>query len=91
MLEAQVCFQELLDLLEHSELKKELKKAKEDLYKDKKLIDMIKEYHNNPNDDLRHKIYEKEAYKNYKKWENKLNFLILQSNQILRRLKDENC
>ena len=83
-------YYELVDMINNSEIKSEIKKSLASIYEDKELIAKIDEYHNTYNDTIRKKIYTDEKYKQYKMLENRLNFLILSCNKYLGEIKDEN-
>ena len=83
-------YYELVDMINNSEIKSEIKKSLASIYEDKELIAKIDEYHNTYNETIRKKIYNDEKYKQYKMLENRLNFLILSCNKYLGVIKDEN-
>lgn len=83
-------YYELVDMINNSEIKSEIKKSLASVYEDKELIAKIDEYHNTYNETIRKKIYNDEKYKQYKMLENRLNFLILSCNKYLGEIKDEN-
>lgn len=83
-------YYELVDMINNSEIKSEIKKSLASIYEDKELIAKIDEYHNTYNKTIRKKIYNDEKYKQYKMLENRLNFLILSCNKYLGEIKDEN-
>ncbi len=83
-------YYELVDMINNSEIKSEIKKSLASIYEDKELIAKIDEYHNTYNETIRKKIYNDEKYKQYKMLENRLNFLILSCNKYLGEIKDEN-
>ena len=83
-------YYELVDMINNSEIKSEIKKSLASIYEDKELIAKIDEYHNTYNETIRRKIYNDEKYKQYKMLENRLNFLILSCNKYLGEIKDEN-
>lgn len=83
-------YYELVDMINNSEIKSEIKKSLASIYEDKELIAKIDEYHNTYNETIRKEIYNDEKYKQYKMLENRLNFLILSCNKYLGEIKDEN-
>lgn len=83
-------YYELVDMIDSSEIKSEIKKSLASIYEDKELIAKIDEYHNTYNETIRKEIYNDEKYKKYKMLENRLNFLILSCNKYLGEIKDEN-
>ncbi|MDD6244560.1 MAG: hypothetical protein PUB03_02730 [bacterium] len=83
-------YYELVDMIDNSEIKFEIKKSLASIYEDKELIAKIDEYHNTYNETIRKEIYNDEKYKKYKMLENRLNFLILSCNKYLGEIKDEN-
>lgn len=83
-------YYELVDMIDNSEIKFEIKKSLASIYEDKELIAKIDEYHNTYNEMIRKEIYNDEKYKKYKMLENRLNFLILSCNKYLGEIKDEN-
>lgn len=83
-------YYELVDMINNSEIKSEIKKSLASIYEDKELIAKIDEYHNTYNETIRKEIYNDEKYKKYKMLENRLNFLILSCNKYLGEIKDEN-
>ena len=83
-------YYELVDMINNSEIKSEIKKSLASIYEDKELIAKIDEYHNTYNETIRKKIYNDEKYKQYKMLENRLNFLILSCNKYLGEIKDDN-
>ena len=82
-------YYELIDMLDDSKIKFEIKEALADIYKDKELVAKIDKYHNTYNEELRKEIYNDEKYQRYKQLENRLNFLILSCNKYLGEIKDE--
>lgn len=83
-------YYELVDMIDSSEIKSEIKKSLASIYEDKELISKIDEYHNTYNEAIRKEIFNDEKYKKYKMLENRLNFLILSCNKYLGEIKDEN-
>lgn len=83
-------YYELVDMINNSEIKSEIKKSLASIYEDKELISKIDEYHNTYNEALRKEIFNDGKYKKYKMLENRLNFLILSCNKYLGEIKDEN-
>ncbi len=83
------CYFELLSMIEDSKIKEDLKNALIAVKEDKALVEMIESYHRKENEKIRKEVYQNEHYKTYKKLENRLNKMILQSNHILGALKDE--
>ena len=83
-------YYELVDMIDNSEIKFEIKKSLASIYEDKELIAKIDEYHNTYNETIRKEIYNDDKYKKYKMLENRLNFLILSCNKYLGEIKDEN-
>lgn len=82
-------YYELIDMLDDSKIKFEIKEALANIYKDKELVAKIDKYHNTYNEELRKEIYNDEKYQRYKQLENRLNFLILSCNKYLGEIKDE--
>ena len=83
-------YYELVDMIDNSAIRSEIKKSLASIYEDKELIAKIDEYHNTYNETIRKEIYNDEKYKKYKMLENRLNFLILSCNKYLGEIKDEN-
>lgn len=82
-------YYELIDMLDDSKIKFEIKEALTDIYEDEELVAKIDKYHNTYNKELRKEIYSDEKYQRYKQLENQLNFLILSCNKYLGEIKDE--
>ncbi len=82
-------YYELIDMLDDSKIKFEIKEALTDIYEDEALVAKIDKYHNTYNKELRKEIYSDEKYQRYKQLENRLNFLILSCNKYLGEIKDE--
>ena len=53
------------------------------------MVNKIKMYHENYNNNLRKEIYNNNKYKRYKQLENRLNLLIFSCNKCLGEIKDE--
>lgn len=92
--------EELLKELEELKLRldnldqvKELKKYSKKLQKDLKLLDDIKLYKDTNNERIKEAIINNQEYRDYKKCENEINFLILEINKRLKRInpKGRNC
>lgn len=84
-----VDYQELINIINNSEISYKCRESLEKVYSNDELIDMIKKYNDTYDIKLRDKIYENEDFINYKKIENEVNMLILQINSIFKELKDE--
>lgn len=84
-----VDYQELINMINNSEISYKCRECLEKIYSNDELIDMIKKYNDTYDIKLRDKIYENEDFINYKKIENEVNVLILQINSIFKELKDE--
>ena len=82
-------YQELLEMIEQSLLKEEIRNSLNKINQNKELIKKIEKYHQTKDEKIRKEIYQVEDYKHYKQLENRLNKLILQSNLILGVLKNE--
>lgn len=81
---------ELIEILDNSDLIKELKYNKNRLLDDKLLLDKIQEYRNE-NDDLKKLEIKKELYKNsyYKRYNecyNELSLIVLKINKIFSKI-----
>lgn len=85
-----VYYQELINMINNSEISFRCKESLEKIYSNKQLVDMIEEYNKSYDSTLRDKIYTNEDFINYKKLENEVNLLILEINNIFKELKDEN-
>lgn len=82
-------YQELVYMINNSLIKKEIKDSLTAIYGDASLIRKIKLYHETYDNNLRKEIYSNLKYRNYKKLENRLNFLILSCNKYLGEINDE--
>lgn len=82
-------YQELIYMINNSTIKKEIENSLEDIYNDVELVNKIKMYHENYNNNLRKEIYSNSKYKRYKQLENRLNLLIFSCNKCLGEIKDE--
>ena len=82
-------YQELIYMIDNSTIKKEIENSLEDIYNDVELVNKIKMYHENYNNNLRKEIYNNSKYKRYKQLENRLNLLIFSCNRCLGEIKDE--
>ena len=83
------CYFELLSMIDHSKIKEDLKNTLTAIKEDKELVEKIESYHRKEDEKIRKEVYQNEYYRTYKKLENRLNKIILQSNHILGALKDE--
>jgi len=83
----------LIKSLEESNEIKTLKEMNEKMKEEKSLLKDIKEYQNNPSEELRERIINHPFYREYKKCENDCNFLILSINQKLKEVtkKGKSC
>ena len=82
-------FKELEELnlrLDNLDQVKELKKYSKKLQKDLKLLDDIKLYKDTNNERIKENIINNQEYRDYKKCENEINFLILEINKRLKRI-----
>lgn len=82
-------YQELIYMIDNSTIKKEIENSLDDIYNDVELVNKIKMYHENYNNNLRKEIYNNNKYKRYKQLENRLNLLIFSCNRCLGEIKNE--
>ena len=67
----------------------EIKRLKEELLNDQKLLNKIEKLHNNPYDQvLKQELFQNDNFKKYKELENEIYFLTLEMNQVLNKLTD---
>ena len=76
----------LKNILDESEIVKEIKEANASISKDKELLSLLEEYQNHPTEELKEKIMSNKHFKEYKEKETNLNLLILDTNQRLKSL-----
>lgn len=73
-----------------TEIVLELQEKKEQILKDKELVEKIEKYHKVPSDELKDEIVASSSFLAYKESETKLNLMILDINQKLKQIKGEN-
>ena len=79
----------LLSELDKQECVVEIKKLNNKLLMNKELLDLIKEYRVNGNEEIKDKIISDELYSKYKHYENEVNFLILNIRSKLKVINDK--
>lgn len=88
MFEIQEKYQLLQESLSNLTLYEDLKKAYQKVMANKVLVEKIGTYHNTKDEKLRLEIYQDPAFKEYKRIENEINFLILRMNAKFKELKE---
>lgn len=88
-MEVMICYQELLSLINNSELANQLRQAFSIISEDDELVSLINKYHNTKDDDIRNEIYNNDKFIKYKKLENEVNLLVLRFNSIFKELRNE--
>lgn len=78
---------DILKEIDTSIMVQDFKKNKELVYHDKLLLEDIKTYHLNKNNDLKQKIVKNINYINYKKSEREIYLFVLAINKIFKDLK----
>lgn len=78
--------------LDETSTVKEIKKLTEEINKNKDLLALIEKYNYTQDERIKEKIINNEQFKNYKHHETKLNLLILEINQELKKItKKDKC
>ncbi len=79
----------LKDRISKMDKVKEYLKKKEEIKKNKELLKDIEEYHHTGKESLKKKIIMNQEYRDYKKIETDLNFIILEINQQLKKIQNK--
>ena len=83
---------ELKDALSNTEEVLDIKELNKEIKKDKKLLELLSEYHLYPREDLKKQILDNELFRKYKEKETDLNILILKINSELKQItKKDKC
>lgn len=83
---------ELKDALSNTEEVLDIKELNKEIKKDKKLLELLNEYHLYPREDLKKQILDNELFRKYKEKETDLNILILKINSELKQItKKDKC
>ena len=70
----------------------DIKELNQEIKKDKKLLELLNEYHLYPREDLKKQILDNELFRKYKEKETDLNILILKINSELKQItKKDKC
>ena len=77
----------LKDVLNHIDQVEEYKMRKQEILKDKDLLDRIELYNKTNQKSLKEEIIKNQAFRDYKKLETDINFLILEINQQLKTIQ----
>lgn len=72
--------------LDHIDSVKKMINYKKQIDHNQELIDKINRYHKKPNESIKIDIYKYHEFREYKKYENEVNFLILEINQELKKI-----
>lgn len=88
MFEIQEKYQLLQEALSNLTLYEDLKKAYQKVMADRELVEKINTYHATKDEKVRLEVYQDPAFKEYKRIENELNFLILKMNAKFKELKE---
>lgn len=76
----------LKNVLDESQIVKEMKEANDLISSDKELMSLLEEYKINPTENLKEKIMKNKHFKEYKEKETNCNLLILDTNQRLKKI-----
>ena len=83
---------ELKDALSNTKEVLDIKELNKEIKKDKKLLELLNEYHLYPREDLKKQILDNELFRKYKEKETDLNILILKINSELKQItKKDKC
>ncbi len=83
---------ELKDSLSNTKEVLDIKELNKEIKKDKKLLELLNEYHLYPREDLKKQILDNELFRKYKEKETDLNILILKINSELKQItKKDKC
>jgi len=83
---------ELKDSLSNTKEVLDIKELSQEIKKDKKLLELLNEYHLYPREDLKKQILDNELFRKYKEKETDLNILILKINSELKQItKKDKC
>lgn len=83
---------ELKDALSNTKEALDIKELNKEIKKDKKLLELLNEYHLYPREDLKKQILDNELFRKYKEKETDLNILILKINSELKQItKKDKC
>ena len=70
--------------LDNCSVIKEYLKSKDKVMNNKELVELIDKYHNTMDENIKSEIIKNKDFREYKKHENDVNFLILEINKILK-------
>ena len=83
---------ELKDSLSNTKEVLDIKELNEEIKKDKKLLELLNEYHLYPKEETKKQILDNELFRKYKEKETDLNILILKINSELKQItKKDKC
>ena len=83
---------ELKDSLSNTKEVLDIKELNKEIKKDKKLIELLNEYHLYPREETKKQILDNELFRKYKEKETDLNILILKINSELKQItKKDKC
>ena len=83
---------ELKDSLSNTKEVLDIKELNKEIKKDKKLIELLNEYHLYPKEETKKQILNNELFRKYKEKETDLNILILKINKELKQItKKDKC
>lgn len=83
---------ELKDSLSNTKEVLDIKELNKEIKKDKKLLELLNEYHLYPREDLKKQILDNDLFRKYKEKETDLNILILKINSELKQItKKDKC
>ena len=83
---------ELKDSLSNTKEVLDIKELNKEIKKDKKLIELLNEYHLYPKEETKKQILNNELFRKYKEKETDLNILILKINSELKQItKKDKC
>ena len=83
---------ELKDSLSNTKEVLDIKELNKEIKKDKKLIELLNEYHIYPKEETKKQILDNELFRKYKEKETDLNILILKINSELKQItKKDKC
>lgn len=77
----------LINEIDKSDLVKDLRRVQEKVYEDNKLMELLKEFQNNPKDEIKEKILSSSLFQEYKIKETDLNLFIMDLNNRLKSIK----
>lgn len=82
----------LIEEIDKSNLISDIKEIQDKIFNDKELLSLLKEYENNPNNNVKDRIISNPLFCDYKEKEIDLNIFIMEINRRLKEIsKKEGC